>query len=91
MINIFDAIPENNYDLIKEIIHTNPHSVNLTGHSLNTPLHYACKMDKLNYEIIKLLIENGANPNAINKNNNSILHFLFYKEFLKWLLYDILA
>ncbi len=28
MTNIFDAIQENNYDIIKQIIQTNPHSVN---------------------------------------------------------------
>lgn len=75
---MYDVIKEENIDSLKQFIEQNQLCVNLVDHKLNTPLHYACKMIKPNFEIIKLLIENGANINAVNKNNYSILHSLFH-------------
>ena len=49
----------------------------------NTPLHYASK--KRNYDICKLLIESGANINAVNKYNFvllkgiNILHYIMLR------------
>ena len=74
---MYDIIEKEQFDALKQLIEKNSLCVNLIDHNLNTPLHYACKMIKPNFEIIKLLIENGANVNAVNKNNNSILHSLF--------------
>lgn len=41
---------------------------------LSTPLHFA--IQKLNYNLTKLLLENGANPNIINTEGSSTLELL---------------
>ncbi|XP_033126136.1 transient receptor potential cation channel subfamily A member 1-like [Anneissia japonica] len=46
--------------------------VNLPDSALNTPLHWAATHDKP--EAAQLLLDHGANPNALNGNHQSPLH-----------------
>jgi ankyrin repeat protein len=40
----------------------------LAGNDLHTPLHLAAR--KWNLGVVKLLLEKGTNPNAVDKSNN---------------------
>jgi ankyrin repeat protein len=44
----------------------------LAGNDLYTPLHWAAR--KGNLDVVKLLLENGANPNAVDNSKNTPLH-----------------
>lgn len=50
------------------------HKININAHSdtYETPLMYACKLNKLVF--VKLLLSNGANPNIYSQLNYSCLH-----------------
>jgi ankyrin repeat protein len=48
--------------------------VNLTDRTSSTPLHY-CTWN--NMEIIRILLENNANPNAQNELGNTLYHHIF--------------
>ncbi|KAJ6248444.1 ada2a-containing complex component 3 [Anaeramoeba flamelloides] len=48
--------------------------VNCCNHHLNTPLHFACA-SKVDIEILKVMINSGANLFAANKDNSTPLDF----------------
>ena len=57
------AVKSDDLKTVREIIKSNPHLVNSSiDSSGNTPLYYVVK--KGNIEIVKLLLENGADPNT---------------------------
>lgn len=74
--NIFTAIEKNKYEIIKQITKKNPSLINSLNEYNDTPLHFACRQDNFNINIIKLLIENNANVNTVNDNNDTVLHLL---------------
>ena len=49
-------------------------SVNVSDNYGQTPLHFAAYHNET--EIIKILLENGANPNLKNKNGKTPIHLL---------------
>ena len=65
-IALFYAIKALNYEVCKELLssHTEEQLEAYTNVSHNTALHLACISKDI--EIIKLLVEKGANVNAIN-------------------------
>ena len=70
MEDIFDMIVDNNQSgVIEEIKKGN---INTTDRELYTPLHLAVAVD--NFELTKLLLENGANLKAQDKWGNTPLH-----------------
>ncbi|KAJ3442951.1 ankyrin repeat ph and sec7 domain containing protein secg-related [Anaeramoeba flamelloides] len=48
-----------------------------------TCLHYACKQTKTNFELIKLLMKNGANCSQLDKKNGYPLHYAIQKNYDK--------
>ncbi|KAJ6246202.1 ankyrin repeat [Anaeramoeba flamelloides] len=50
-------------------------NINQLNIKSQTPLHFFC-LNHPNMEIINLLLANGANAQLLDKNNNSILHYL---------------
>ncbi|KAJ3423367.1 ankyrin repeat ph and sec7 domain containing protein secg-related [Anaeramoeba flamelloides] len=48
-----------------------------------TCLHYACKQTKINLELIKLLIKNGADCSMLDKENGYPLHYALQKNYGK--------
>ena len=69
MEDIFDMIVDNNQSgVIEEIKKGN---INTTDRELYTPLHLAVAVD--NFELTKLLLENGANLKAQDKWGNTPL------------------
>lgn len=58
----FDAIKENNVERVGELLDqgVNPNQFNKDG---LTPLHVAANEKRINIEIIRLLLKNGADPN----------------------------
>ncbi|XP_034948977.1 uncharacterized protein [Chelonus insularis] len=54
-------------------------NINCTDSHLMTPLHYACYLHKL--EIVALLLENGANPNAKSEKGQTPLHIVSEQKY----------
>tara|TARA_B100002052_G_C15878751_1_gene598205 strand:+ start:1148 stop:2068 length:921 start_codon:yes stop_codon:yes gene_type:complete len=54
-------------------------NINIKNYNNETPLHYACIVNNLN--IVKVLLEGGANPNNINlQNQNSLQYSVYYAK-----------
>jgi len=54
-------------------------NINIKNYNNETPLHYACIANNLN--IVKVLLEEGANPNNINlQNQNSLQYSVYYAK-----------
>lgn len=54
-------------------------NINIKNYNNETPLHYACIVNNLN--IVKVLLEEGANPNNINlQNQNSLQYSVYYAK-----------
>lgn len=49
------------------------------GHEGNTALHYAAREGQL--EIVKLLLENGANPNALNRHGSTPIFLVNLRKY----------
>jgi len=63
------------YDISEEIVNLlikNNININAVNENNETPLKYACKLNKLEY--VKLLLSKGANPNINSYLNYSCLH-----------------
>lgn len=60
---IFNLIKAHKNDEVKKLIYLNPTLIHLKGWMDNTPLHIASSCG--NFEIVKFLVEKGANINAM--------------------------
>jgi Ankyrin repeats (3 copies) len=67
------AITENNIQEIQRLIQNHPWQVNVTGLHGYTPLHFACT-PSINNEIVLLLLESGANSNALSTDKGTPIH-----------------
>ena len=65
--DIFDAVRADDLDSIKALIERNPQIVYEKDDQKSTPLHWAVKVN--HPEILKYLIEKGADVNALDMNN----------------------
>jgi len=96
---VFDKLYDSDDILLDLIISKSPHTIyflkkyNLNIHSKTndgkTPLHFACKYDDL--ELVKLLLELGANINATDNENNKPTNHIGYNvvEFFVKNIHDI--
>lgn len=89
---LYNAVEQNNFNLVQELLKTNYYcDINHLYHYFGvTLLHRA--VQKNNVEIVKLLLENGANVNAQTKTQDTSLHLacLYYYQHPKYDLIDIL-
>ena len=69
--NIFYYIELGDFDKLKEYIEKNPESVNNNTHYV-TPLSKALWHKDIN--IIKLLLDNGADPNLLSSDGDAAIH-----------------
>jgi Ankyrin repeats (3 copies) len=67
------AITENNIQEIQRLIENNSWQANVTGLFGYTPLHFACT-SSINNEIVLLLLECGANSNALSTDKGTPIH-----------------
>ena len=70
-----DQIELGNITYIKKWLETNPDIGNMTNFDEQTLAHIAT--EKIQFDILKLLLENGANPNQQDSNDNSPLNVIF--------------
>lgn len=81
------AAEYNAYNVAKLIIKKDKNLINTPDSYGNTPLWtaiiYACKKIDIDYRMIDLLIENGANINLPNKNNQTCLYLIKRRERLE--------
>jgi ankyrin repeat protein len=63
-----------NLEKVKELIDSNPQLVNSQDSLGRTPLHWACR--GVHFEVVKYLVDNGANVNARDNNGVMPLHSL---------------
>ncbi len=73
--SIFPAIERGDRGALRRLIEGNPATLKDTTFGGNTPLHYALARPEQT-EIIRLLLELGADPNARNASGAPPLHFL---------------
>jgi len=78
---IFFAIQENDFNTVKNLI-DNGYDVN-KKRNFNTPLMTAVSLNSERYDIIIYLIKHGADVNAIDNNNRSVLNWAVYVGDLK--------
>jgi hypothetical protein len=71
--HIVEAIIANNTQEIQRLIQNHPWQVNITSLFGYTPLHYACR-SSVNNDIFLLLLECGANPNALSNDKGTPIH-----------------
>ena len=65
------SIEKNKKDIIQNLVHHNSFRqlVNQKDNYGNTPLHIACKRNQV--DTVRLLLDNGADPNSYNKNKEN--------------------
>jgi ankyrin repeat protein len=71
---IHEAAREADLNKVKDILEKNPQLINIKDKEGRTPLYWASR--GVHIEMIKLLIEKGADVNARDKNNITALHNL---------------
>ncbi len=76
--SISDAVKGDDMSAVKRILKSSPDQVNICSESGNTPLHIA--VESGNEKLTHYLIEQGADPNAINKDGFKPIHFAFFKN-----------
>lgn len=69
------AILVNNYELAKALLETGKCDVTIPDAFDRTPLHNALTSNDIDFDIIKLLIEQGADPNSADKNGETPLFY----------------
>ncbi|MDH4271604.1 MAG: ankyrin repeat domain-containing protein, partial [Candidatus Aminicenantes bacterium] len=74
---IFDAVKANDLAKVKALVEANPQLVNATDPDGRTPLHWACR--GVHYELLKFLVEKGADVNAQDNDEIAPLHSLASK------------
>jgi ankyrin repeat protein len=77
--NIFDAIKQGDLATVKEWIKIDPKSVHERDVDGSTPLHWAA-ISNTNVDVIKCLLERGADINAKNNGGNTPLHWAARKN-----------
>lgn len=70
---IHDAVESNNVERVKELLSSDAKLVNATTSGGTTPLHLASAMDSA--ELVKLMLEKGADVNAKTAKGYSPLHW----------------
>ncbi len=74
--DIFQAIRDNDYSEVQELIKQDKEIVFIKDQRGNTPLHFASIINSDNQDrIIDLLIENGAKVNEANHNGDLPIHY----------------
>ncbi len=76
--SISDAVKGDDMSTVERILIATPDQVNICSESGNTPLHIA--VESGNEKLTHYLIEQGADPNAINKDGFKPIHFAFFKN-----------
>ena len=71
---IIEAAMTGNLAKVKELVAADPEIVNLKDENGRTPLHWACR--GVHPEVLKYLVEKGADVNALDKNGIAPLHSL---------------
>jgi ankyrin repeat protein len=74
---VFNYIMSNDFEKVKEFIQSKD-IINICDKYGNTALFFAVRIN--NIDIIKYLIENGADLNAKNEDYESVLHYAAYKK-----------
>ena len=76
--SISDAVMGDDMSAVKRILKATPDQVNICDETGNTPLHLA--VESGNAKLVHYLIEQGADPNAINKDGFKPIHYAFFKN-----------
>ncbi len=74
---IFDAVKANDAAKVKALVEANPRWVQAKDASGRTPLHWACL--GVHYDVLKMLVEKGADINAQDNDGIAPLHSLASK------------
>lgn len=75
--SIHTAVQQGEIEQVKKLLSVNPQLVNAKDESGRTPLHWAARIQKL--EMVKLLLERGADVNAKDDNGIAALHHLVFR------------
>jgi len=71
LIQVIEVSKRGNEEQLAELI-AQGHSVNVVDAVGNTPLHWAASGGHI--DTVKLLLKNGVDVNALNKNGDTALH-----------------
>src|SRR6056297_673028 len=71
--SIFKVIKEDNYEKLEQLLEKKPDLVDTLDGRHHTPLHIAAILD--HPDMVKLLLEKGANVNALNQDERNPLIF----------------
>jgi ankyrin repeat protein len=69
---VHDAAKNGNLEQVKQLLTNTPGLISAVDESGRTPLHWACR--GVHFELVKYLVENGADINAVDKNGIAPLH-----------------
>ena len=78
---LFIAVTTEKPKVVEWLLKNNKVSVNIATRTLRTPLHLAAF--KLNYKIVKLLLDHGASVNKIDSRGFNPLHYALQRNILK--------
>jgi len=70
---IISAATSGHLEKVKELVEKDPKLVNAKDASGRTPLHWACR--GVHFEVLKYLLEKGADVNAKTNNGDAPLHY----------------
>jgi len=70
---IHEAVKSGDFEKVKSLIQNDKQLANLKDEDGRTPLHWAAL--RRNSEIVKLLLENGANPSPMDKNGDTPINY----------------
>lgn len=74
---VFQSVLEGNLAALRALVEKDPSLLHCQGKNNNTPLHYAVNAGQVN--VVRWLLAKGANPNAINTQQQTPLHIAAYK------------
>ncbi len=78
---IITAATAGNLEKVKELVEKDPQQVQLKDATGRTPLHWACR--GVHFDVLKYLVEKGANINALDNNGIAPLHSLTTRAHLE--------